>query len=110
MIVSSWWICRQKGFLGTSKVSSTYEVLVSIKDARWALLAPVVILGGIYSGIFTPTEASVVAVNYALFIGIFIYKELDLSKRHPLLNTRTRSKEEQKLVCLFYVVQNKTYQ
>tara|TARA_Y100001970_G_scaffold280362_1_gene389208 strand:- start:1007 stop:2308 length:1302 start_codon:yes stop_codon:yes gene_type:complete len=80
LIVSSWWICRQKGFLGTSKVSSTYEVLVSIKDARWALLAPVVILGGIYSGIFTPTEASVVAVNYALFIGIFIYKELDLSK------------------------------
>ena len=80
LIVSSWWICRQKGFLGTSKVSSTYEVLVSIKDARWALLAPVVILGGIYSGIFTPTEASVVAVNYALFVGIFIYKELDLSK------------------------------
>ena len=70
----------QKGFLGTSKVSSTYEVLISIKDARWALLAPVVILGGIYSGIFTPTEASVVAVNYALFIGLFIYKELDLSK------------------------------
>lgn len=80
LIISSWWICRQKGFLGTSKVSSTYEVLISIKDARWALLAPVVILGGIYSGIFTPTEASVVAVNYALFIGLFVYKELDLRK------------------------------
>ena len=65
LILSSWWICKQKGFVGTSKVSSTYDVLVSIKDARWALLAPVVILGGIYSGIFTPTEASVVAVNYA---------------------------------------------
>ena len=80
LILSSWWICKQKGFVGTSKVSSTYDVLVSIKDARWALLAPVVILGGIYSGIFTPTEASVVAVNYALFIGLFLYRELDWNK------------------------------
>ena len=80
LILSSWWICKQKGFLGTSKVASTYDVLVSIKDARWALLAPVVILGGIYSGIFTPTEASVVAVNYALFIGLFLYRELDWNK------------------------------
>ena len=80
LILSSWWICKQKGFVGTSKVSSTYDVLLSIKDARWALLAPVVILGGIYSGIFTPTEASVVAVNYALFIGLFLYRELDWNK------------------------------
>ena len=80
LILSSWWICKQKGFVGTSKVSSTYDVLLSIKDARWALFAPVVILGGIYSGIFTPTEASVVAVNYALFIGLFLYRELDWNK------------------------------
>ena len=44
----------------------------------WALLAPVVILGGIYSGFFTPTEAAIVAIFYTLFVGFLIYRELDL--------------------------------
>ena len=46
------------------------------RDGVWAILAPVVILGGIYSGLFTPTEAAVVSVFYTLFIGIFVHKEL----------------------------------
>ncbi|ANB33408.1 TRAP transporter large permease [Rhodovulum sulfidophilum] len=45
-------------------------------EAKWALAAPVLILGGIYSGVFTVTEASVVAVLYALFVGIFVYREI----------------------------------
>lgn len=45
-------------------------------DALWALLMPIIILGGIYSGIFTPTEASCVALFYGLIIGLFVYKEL----------------------------------
>lgn len=45
-------------------------------EAKWALAAPVLILGGIYTGIFTVTEASVVAVLYALFVGVFIYREI----------------------------------
>ena len=49
----------------------------SFIDAFWALLVPVIILGGIYGGIFTPTEAAVAGVVYALFAGKFIYKELD---------------------------------
>jgi C4-dicarboxylate transporter DctM subunit len=53
------------------------SILHAFKDAFWALLIPVIILGGIYGGIFTPTEAAVVASVYALFIGKFIYKELD---------------------------------
>ncbi|MDD2980797.1 MAG: TRAP transporter large permease [Hespellia sp.] len=48
----------------------------NFKEAIWALLVPIIILGGIYSGIFSPTEASVVACVYALFAGLFIYKEL----------------------------------
>nr|WP_236940047.1 TRAP transporter large permease [Falsihalocynthiibacter arcticus] len=48
-------------------------------DAKWALAAPVIILGGIYTGIFTVTEASVVAVLYALFVGIFVYREIRLN-------------------------------
>lgn len=56
---------------------SLRNVLYSFKDAFWALLVPVIILGGIYGGVFTPTEAAVTGVVYAIFVGKFIYKELD---------------------------------
>ena len=46
----------------------------------WALLAPVVILGGIYSGIFTPTEAAAIGCFYSLIVGVFIYREIDFTK------------------------------
>jgi len=49
----------------------------AFKDASWALMVPVIILGGIYGGIFTPTEAAVVAVVYSVVVGKFVYKELD---------------------------------
>ena len=52
------------------------ERWAAFKDAFWALLMPVIILGGIYGGIFTPTEAAGVSVIYGLFVGIFIYKEI----------------------------------
>ncbi|SDJ10445.1 TRAP transporter large permease [Salimicrobium halophilum] len=56
--------------------TSGKEVLRALNDAKWALLIPVIILGGIYGGIFSPTEAAVVSVVYALLIGGFVYKEL----------------------------------
>lgn len=56
--------------------------LQALKDSFWALLVPVIILGGIYGGIFTPTEAAVVAVVYALLIGKFVYKELDFKRTY----------------------------
>ncbi|MBR6473625.1 MAG: TRAP transporter large permease [Firmicutes bacterium] len=48
------------------------------KEGFWALLSPVIILGGIYSGIFTPTEAACVSVVYSLIVSYFVYKDLDL--------------------------------
>jgi len=48
----------------------------SFKDASWGLLAPVIILGGLRSGMFTPTEAAVVAVFYGFFVGVFVYRTL----------------------------------
>ena len=48
----------------------------AFRDAIWAILVPVIILGGIYGGIFTPTEAAVVAVDYAVIVSIYVYKEL----------------------------------
>ncbi len=55
------------------------ELLLSLKDAIWALFMPIIILGGIYGGIFTPTEASSVACVYAFIVSKFIYKELKFS-------------------------------
>ena len=56
------------------------EMWSSFKEAIWALLTPVIILGGIYGGIFTPTESAIVATAYSLIIGFFVYKELNFRK------------------------------
>ena len=58
---------------------SIKEVLKNTWSALGALLLPVIILGGIYSGVFTPTESAAVGVVYALFVGIFVYREIKLS-------------------------------
>lgn len=55
------------------------EFFIALKDALWALIMIVIIMGGIFSGIFTATEAACVAVVYALLVGMFIYKELKVS-------------------------------
>jgi C4-dicarboxylate transporter, DctM subunit len=54
------------------------EVVISFKNSFWALLSPVIILGGIYSGVFTPTEAACVSVVYSIIVSLFIYKEMNL--------------------------------
>ncbi|MCM3595698.1 TRAP transporter large permease [Metabacillus idriensis] len=61
------------------------ETFQAFKDAIWGLLMPVIILGGIYGGIFTPTEAAVIAVFYGFFVGIFIYRDLKLSNIYRIL-------------------------
>jgi tripartite ATP-independent transporter DctM subunit len=58
---------------------SLREVGAAFKAAFWALMTPVVLLGGIFSGIFTPTEAAVVAAAYALLIGAFVYRDFRLA-------------------------------
>ncbi|MHB1005603.1 MAG: TRAP transporter large permease [Chloroflexota bacterium] len=57
-----------------------HELLSALKSGSWALLLPVIILGGIVGGIFTPTEAAGVAAVYALFLGLFVYRELTLKQ------------------------------
>lgn len=71
-------LCRNMEVGEDMQAWSARELLKAIKDGFWAILAPVVILGGIYSGFFTPTEAAIVAIFYVLFVGTFIYKELSL--------------------------------
>ncbi len=64
---------------GGEKFKGGANVLRSFREAIWGLLMPVIILGGIYGGIFTATEAAVVAVVYGLIVGFFIYKDLRIS-------------------------------
>lgn len=66
-----------KKYLPSRKKFSTAEVWNSFRDAIWAIGMPVIILGGIYGGIFTPTEAAAVACLYGFLVGIFIYRELN---------------------------------
>lgn len=54
------------------------ELVVSFKNGFWALLSPVIILGGIYSGVFTPTEAACISVVYSILVSLFIYKDMNL--------------------------------
>ncbi|PIC99454.1 TRAP transporter large permease [Sporosarcina sp. P29] len=65
--------------------ATSAERFKALGNAIWGLLIPVIILGGIYGGFFTPTEAAVVAVFYSLFIGFFIYRELTLKKLYDIL-------------------------
>lgn len=74
---------------------------LSFRDAVWGLLTPVVILGGIYAGIFTPTEAAVVAVVYALFVGFFVYRSLSFGTLFDALNDAAASSAVVMLVVTF---------
>ncbi len=69
---------RRKNIQSTKAKSSAKERWTAFKDAFWAFLMPVIILGGIYGGVFTPTEAAAVAAVYGLVVGMFIYKEVSL--------------------------------
>ncbi len=72
-----YFISKKKGYSGEKRPFSFSEVFRTFWEAKWALFAPVIILGGIYSGVFTPTEAGVIAAIYGLIIGLFVYRELE---------------------------------
>src|SRR5690606_10488290 len=71
------WYAKRNGIVPDRRVSGA-ELRDAVRDGMWALLAPIIILGGIYGGIFTPTEASMVGVLYGAIAGVFINRELDL--------------------------------
>lgn len=75
-IICSYYLLRNNKNISESKSYTIREKYLAFKDAFWGLMAPVIILGGIYSGIFTPTESAGIAVVYGLLVGIFIYKEI----------------------------------
>ncbi len=70
-------ISHCKGYKGRKQAKSVW---VALREASWGVLTPVIILGGIYGGVFSPTEAAAVAVFYGLFVGIFVYRTINSMK------------------------------
>ena len=80
LMVTTYIIARRRGYGGGGDPFTWRPFLKAAWDGKWSIGAPVIILGGIYGGAFTPTEAAGVAVFYALFVGLFVYKELTIKK------------------------------
>lgn len=80
IMVVCYFISKKEGYGGTGEKVTAKQFWTTFIDAIWAILSPGIILGGIYSGIFTPTEAAVVSVVYSAIIGAFVYKELTWQK------------------------------
>ena len=77
LMLVSYVISKKEGYPRMSSIPTFKHVCKTFASSIWALFVPVIILGGIYGGIFTPTESAVVATVYALLVGKFVYKELN---------------------------------
>jgi len=87
----TWWWLTRKEHLEPPPRKSTAEVLKALRDAGWALMLPLIILVGLRMGVFTPTEAAVVAAVYALFVATVIYKELKWRQLYAVFETAART-------------------
>ncbi|BAB06390.1 TRAP transporter large permease [Halalkalibacterium halodurans] len=80
LMAYAYYYSRKKGYKGSTEKTSFKHILQSVWEAKWALVIPFIILGGIYGGVFTPTEAAVVAVVYSLLAGFILYRELTIKQ------------------------------
>ena len=85
LMIVAYIISWKKGYGSDVEKTNFNSIFISFKRAILALLMPIIILGGIYSGLFTPTEASVVAVVYGLVIGVFVYKKINFEVLREIL-------------------------
>ena len=91
-LVVTWKFVARKDFAGTPKSKFSLAVMLkSLREAIWALLLPVIIIGGMKTGMFTPTEAAVVAAVVALFVSVFIYREMKFSDLPAILLTSAKT-------------------
>jgi C4-dicarboxylate transporter, DctM subunit len=75
LLISAYFVSKRKGYIGVEK-SSVKDTAKAFYQAILSLLMPIIVLGGIYGGVFTPTEAAVIAVAYSFIIGVFVYREI----------------------------------
>ena len=80
LIGTAYVLSRRRGYRATDSVADFGAFLRALRRGIWALLAPIIILGGIYTSVFTPTESAVVAVVYGLFVSTVVYREMDFAK------------------------------
>ncbi|GAB1390985.1 MAG: membrane protein [Rubrivivax sp.] len=91
VLVAAWWIvARRQQVAVTARVPWAQRLRI-LGRGGWALMLPVIIIGGLRSGIFTPTESAVVAAAYALFVGLVVYRELDAAKIYECLLSTART-------------------
>lgn len=101
LMIYSFIIGKKRNYIGRESKASVKEILLAAKDALLALLMPVIIIGGIMSGYFSPTESATVATFYALFAGMFVYKELKLSDLPQILLDSAKSTGQVLIVIAF---------
>jgi C4-dicarboxylate transporter DctM subunit len=89
ILVANYFRSKKRGYTGISENWSVGEMFTTLKSGIWSVLAPLIILGGIYSGFFTPTESAIVAIFYTIFVGVFLHKELKLKQFFHSLETTT---------------------
>lgn len=85
LIVTAWLKARKEGYSGSPERPSAKEIWATVWDAKWALMVPVIILGGIYGGIFTPTEAAAIGVIYGFIVGVFVHKEMKFKDLYSVI-------------------------
>ena len=79
------WVHARRHKIPVQQRASLSEIRSALRDGIWALLAPAIVLGGIYGGVFTPTEAAVVSCVYAILVGVFIEKRLKIADIGPIV-------------------------
>ena len=84
-LVAAWWLVSRKDAVPVAPRQPLRVIGTRFKDGIWALMIPLLIIVGIKEGIFTPTEAGVVAAVYSLFVGMVVYRELKPAQLFPLL-------------------------
>ncbi|MCL4775163.1 MAG: TRAP transporter large permease [Burkholderiaceae bacterium] len=89
LLVTNYLISKRRGYRGMAERWSFGEIATALRKGIWSVLAPFVILGGIYTGLFTPTESAVVAIFYTLFVGLFLHRELKFRAVLHALRTTT---------------------
>ncbi|HEX3695678.1 MAG TPA: TRAP transporter large permease subunit [Polyangia bacterium] len=90
-LIFTWWWLNRKSTLPVAKRKSFKEILVAFKSAFWALLMPVIIVGGLKFGIFTPAETGAVVAFLSLVVGMFIYRELKPRMLYSLILRAAKS-------------------
>lgn len=90
-LVAAWWLVSRRENTQLTPKLSWGERMILLGKGFWALLLPVIIIGGLKFGIFTPTEAAVVAAMYAMFVGVVVYRELTMAEVYKSLLITART-------------------